>query len=153
MDDFGKILKDWESQKPQNKKKNKKAPAPPKPNPMELWMDNHDVEDKDLQAGHMSQAGLSRKKLLAMIPQDRIDLHGYTIEEALALLEKFLRNSQKGKLRKVLIIHGKGHHSPGKKSVLRKEVRLFLERSSRVGEFGPAHRNEGGDGASWAIIK
>lgn len=157
MEDFEKILNDWESQKNQNQNKKKKKKTTTTPaqavNPMELWLDKYDVEDKDQNAGNKRVADLSRKTLHTMAPQDRIDLHGYIIEDAIVELERFLKNAQKRKLRKVLVIHGKGHHSPGRKSILRKEVRLFLERSSRVGEFGPANRTDGGDGASWAIIK
>ena len=153
MSDFGDIMKQWEeAQKkkgpPKGRKKEKTSEVP---NPMEIWLRQNDVHDKDHH--HFRTAPRGRRELLAMAPQRRIDLHGLTQEEALEEAGRFIRKAHKAGVRKVLIIHGKGHHSPGRVSVLRQKVRLFLEGNPRVGEFGAASREMGGEGATWAILK
>lgn len=152
MSDFGKIMEEWEAR--QKQKKNTSRPAPPsKPNPVEFWLDQHGVVDKDHREADGGREGLTRRELLALPPQARLDLHGRIAEEALNEAEVFLKDSVKKGYLKVLIIHGKGHHSPGGKPVLKKQIRNLLERHPWVGEFGPAQRNYGGEGATWAILK
>ncbi len=87
-----------------------------------------------------------------MKPQDEIDLHGYTAAEALIELEAFLENARKRGLKKVLIVHGKGHHSQ-KGPVLRETVHTFLRRCPFTGMTGTPDRSLGGTGAVWVIIR
>jgi len=52
----------------------------------------------------------------------------------------------------VLLIHGKGNHSPGQ-PVLERVVRNFLEKCPHTGAFGKADRAHGGRGATWVRIR
>lgn len=153
MSDFGKIMDEWESRSRKKRNGKEEKPREKSPNPMELWLSRNSVEDKDQEHLEQGSSGLTRRELLAMAPQDRLDLHGYLLDEALSVADEFIRGALKKGFRKVLIIHGKGHHSPGKRSVLKKGIRLFLERNPRVGEFGSADRTAGGEGATWVILR
>jgi DNA-nicking Smr family endonuclease len=153
MSDFGKIMEEWEAQQKKSRKGSPRPKAPSQPNPMEIWLNQYGVMDKDHREVEGEGGALSRRELLALPPQARLDLHGRLAEEALVEAERFLKESLAKGYLKVLIIHGKGHHSPGGKSILKKEIRNLLEKHPRVGEFGPAQRNHGGEGATWAILK
>jgi len=85
-------------------------------------------------------------------PQARLDLHGMTASEAKLAVDRFLREAKARGLEKVLIIHGKGNHSPGQ-PVLSAGVRAWLEHSPLAGAFGPAERRHGGEGATWVIVR
>ncbi|TVR85675.1 MAG: hypothetical protein EA428_15390 [Spirochaetaceae bacterium] len=83
---------------------------------------------------------------------DELDLHGCTVEEAITRTRRFIETSQARGLRKVLVIHGKGNHSNGT-SLLRAPVRSLLASHPGVGETGTPGRDNGGDGAVWAILR
>jgi DNA-nicking Smr family endonuclease len=78
----------------------------------------------------------------------QLDLHGLTREEALDALPAFLLSAQKHGQKAVLIITGKGKHSPDV-PVLHQTVASWLRDTGRamVVEFAPAPREMGGDGA------
>lgn len=83
---------------------------------------------------------------------DRIDLHGFTREDAALRLSSFIRNSVRGGLRKILVIHGRGLNSPGG-AVLPALVRSELERNPHVIDFGAAAPSDGGEGATQAFLR
>ena len=96
----------------------------------------------------------TRKKMLnRMEPQETLDLHGWNGQEALKELELFLRKCKRRGLKKVMIIHGKGIHSPGGESVLRPLVKQYLHQSSLVRDFGRASGASGGSGATWILLR
>ena len=64
-----------------------------------------------------------KKELSRMEPQDTLDLHGWKGKDALEELDRFLKSSKRRGLKKVMVIHGKGLHSPGGESVLRPLVK------------------------------
>jgi DNA-nicking Smr family endonuclease len=144
--DFGNILDEWE---------NRKKPARVRKD-MNQYLDGYLPDEKTAAAKEEPGDGLSKAEKRAMLqrmkPQADIDLHGLKVKEALEILEKFLRDSLRKGLKKVLIIHGKGNHSTGG-PVLAKEVRKFLEMSSFTGEFHSAPREMGGSGAVWVILR
>ena len=77
------------------------------------------------------------------IPLLEIDLHNnHTIEEAIPLLEKFLKESYRDNVRSIRIVHGKGI------GVLRNAVRLHLENHKLVKSVSPADKDHGGEGAT-----
>ncbi len=84
--------------------------------------------------------------------QDTLDLHGLNGTEAREALGGFIRSMRRRKLRKALVIHGKGLHSPDG-SVLAPLVREYMEMSVEIGEFGRAGRRDGGSGATWFILR
>ncbi|MDC7234521.1 MAG: Smr/MutS family protein [Spirochaetales bacterium] len=94
-----------------------------------------------------------KKELSRMDPQDSLDLHGWNGKEAIRELEAFLKKSKRRGLKKVIVIHGKGLHSPGGTSVLRPLVKQYLEQSSLVRDYGRAKSHSGGGGATWILIR
>ena len=84
----------------------------------------------------------------------QLDLHGLTREEALEALHRFLHSAQKKGQKAVLVITGKGNHSP-EEPVLHQAVASWLRDSGRatVLEFAPAPREMGGSGAYVVFLR
>lgn len=84
----------------------------------------------------------------------QLDLHGLTREEALAALPRFLLSAQKKGQKAVLVITGKGNHSP-EEPVLHQAVASWLRDAGRgaVLEFTPAPREMGGSGAYVVFLR
>ena len=98
-----------------------------------------------------------RKLRRGVFPVDaRLDMHGMGVSEARDALSMFLRvQRQKGE-RCVLIIHGKGAHSPGGVAVLRGEIGAWLSQggsSAHVLAFASAHHDDGGAGAMYVLLR
>ncbi|MBN1685869.1 MAG: Smr/MutS family protein [Spirochaetales bacterium] len=94
----------------------------------------------------------TRKELLAMEPQATLDLHGLTAEEAVWKINRFIEESVDTGFRKVIIVHGKGNHSPGG-GVLSKVAADCVSRHPLAGENGLSRGKEGGRGARWVILR
>ena len=88
-------------------------------------------------------------------PDDEIDLHGKTRDEAIKIVQKFVIDCYQKKLRSALIITGKGNHSIQNAPVLKREVRLWLERNGGpyIIDFDDAPSRFGGSGAIWLNFK
>ena len=88
-------------------------------------------------------------------PDDEIDLHGKTRDEAIKIVQKFVIECYQKNLRSALIITGKGHHSADKAPVLKREVKLWLERNGEayINDFQEAPSWYGGSGAIWLNFK
>jgi DNA-nicking Smr family endonuclease len=123
-------------------------------NPMDIWLRRYGVTDKDAAAEAYEQTQMQndREQIRSMPPEAHIDLHGLTRDEAWTRLELFIAECCRKKLRKVLIIHGKGNHS-AETSVLDSMVRTFIEKDTRLGASGHPDRRNGGKGATWVSIK
>jgi DNA mismatch repair protein MutS2 len=72
----------------------------------------------------------------------RLDLRGYTVDEALASVQTRLDQMTRMGFGRLAVIHG---HGTGQ---LKKEVRKYLEQSGYAVTFRPADREEGGDGVT-----
>jgi DNA-nicking Smr family endonuclease len=86
----------------------------------------------------------------------RIDLHGMGVAEARPAVETFLRTARVAGERCVLIIHGKGEHSPRAQPVLRGEIGAWLSQgaaSEHVAAFATAEGGDGGEGAVYVLIR
>lgn len=120
---------------------------------LELWLDLHGVEDKD-QGGRDEPPSKVREaeRLRRLPPQARLDLHGMKGAEAVPAIRRFLAESSRKGLEKVLIIHGKGIHS-AENPVMAGLVRTTLESESLAGSFGKAEKNLGGSGATWVVVR
>ncbi|GAM09792.1 hypothetical protein OR1_02073 [Geobacter sp. OR-1] len=83
-----------------------------------------------------------------------IDLHGLTRDEALDALTSFIPAACRRGQQAVLVIAGKGVHSPGE-PVLQGAVAEWLGNTGRewVTEFVPAPESMGGDGAYVVFLK
>ena len=159
--DFGDILNQWEHGKRNPKKppEGKEGRHPEedetfkkKVHPMEAWLRINKVIDKDaLPPGEPEQDyAAERRRLRLKKPDDSIDIHGLTREQAWDAMEQFFDNSYRRGREKVLIIHGKGNHSPDK-AVLKHCVRDFIEKCAVAGESG--QDDIGGSGATWVLLK
>ncbi|MDD2897887.1 MAG: Smr/MutS family protein [Desulfuromonadaceae bacterium] len=84
----------------------------------------------------------------------QLDLHGLTREEALSALPRFLMSAQKNGQKAVLVITGKGNHSP-EEPVLHQAVASWLRDAGKtsVVEFAPAPRELGGSGAYVVFLR
>jgi DNA-nicking Smr family endonuclease len=132
--DFGEILNEWERIKKDRGEERKRS--------------EEEAPDRE---GGPSPAEEARR-LKELRPQAALDLHGKTAREAEEAIAAFLRDASRRGLEKVLIIHGKGNHSSGA-PVLRAATRRALESSQLAGRFGPASREDGGAGATWAFVR
>jgi len=174
--DFEKILQEWERQKIKKpSQRSKPAQAAQTEDPFQIaksgvdkapeldsgeymrrWLARNGVPDAREREQEEYGGGLKEPseagRIRRMKPQASLDLHGKTVTDAELLLESFLADSRRRGLEKVLIIHGKGLHSASE-PVLAAFVRKTLEHSTIVGAFGPADREMGGRGATWARIR
>jgi DNA-nicking Smr family endonuclease len=76
--------------------------------------------------------------------------------EAQSLLARFLERQRAAGHRVVLIICGRGTHSPGGAGVLRTEIGTWLSAgpaSPHVLGFSSARPEEGGDGAVYVLLR
>ncbi len=98
-----------------------------------------------------------RKLRRGLMPIDaRLDLHGMRAEEARAGVDAFLRDQRVRGERCVLIVHGRGEHSPGGTGVLRGEIAAWLSQgrgSEHVGAFATATADDGGEGAVYVLLR
>jgi DNA-nicking Smr family endonuclease len=98
-----------------------------------------------------------RKLRHGTMPIDaRIDLHGLSVHDAREALEAFLRDKRVAGERCVLVVHGKGEHSPRGQSVLRGEISAWLSQgpaSEHVAAFATAANDDGGEGAVYVALR
>lgn len=86
----------------------------------------------------------------------RLDLHGLGAEAARERVADFLRDKRARGERCVLVIHGKGSHSPGGGGVLRGEIAAWLSQGrarEHVAAFATARQEDGGDGALYVALR
>lgn len=83
-----------------------------------------------------------------------LDLHGLTRDEALEALAVFVSGAYKRGQQAVLVITGRGNHSPGE-PVLQKVVLNWLHAAGQkmVAEFAVAPQQLGGDGAVVVFLR
>ena len=131
--------------------------ALPRVNPMDLWLRRYGVVDKDSLAQEVAERerGQNREYLKKLPCGAKIDLHGLTRDEAWERLDAFIGDCSRRGIQKVLIVHGKGHHSKEQSevSILSAMVRTFVELDRRLGASGHPDKKLGGNGATWVIIK
>ena len=94
-----------------------------------------------------------------------IDLHGYTLEEANNSIEKFILESFRKKINKLIVVTGKGLHSQNEKdpyvsknlSILKYSVPEFIENNKSlmniINEIKDASIEDGGSGAFYIFLK
>jgi DNA-nicking Smr family endonuclease len=86
---------------------------------------------------------------------DTLDLHGATAEKAEAAVRSFCTNARGPVARTVLIVHGKGIHSPLGHPVLRDEVAHWLSTPPAARDvlcFATAQPRHGGTGATYVLL-
>jgi DNA-nicking Smr family endonuclease len=110
-------------------------------------------ENKDESYGEQIKNRRRQKK--SVKPQEELDLHGMTSDEALMRLKSFIEGSRRKGLEQVLIIVGKGNHSEGGKSVLHPIVETWLkgEGKTQTSKYKNAPPKLGGSGAIQVWLK
>ena len=94
-----------------------------------------------------------------------IDLHGYTLDQANKTIEKFINQSFREEINKLIVVTGKGLHSQNDKdpyvsknlSILKYSVPEFIENNKSlmniINEIKDASIEDGGDGAFYIFLK
>jgi DNA-nicking Smr family endonuclease len=98
-----------------------------------------------------------RKLRQGIFPIDaRVDLHGLGASDARQAVETFVREKRAAGEKCLLIVHGKGEHSPRGQGVLRHEMAGWLAEgpaSEHVAAFATATRDDGGEGAVYVLLR
>lgn len=84
----------------------------------------------------------------------KIDLHGFTVRESEAKLEKFIQNAYIANQRYLLVITGKGKAEDG--GILRKNLTNWLNLPSirpLILSYSHAASKDGGEGAYYIILR
>ena len=123
---------------------------------MEQWLKTHDIsleEKYDLETTPRPKKKVKPRRKIAREPEEVIDLHGLTVEEALPRLRSFLLGCKLKGCCLVKIIHGKGLHSQGE-AKLRAMVRDYLnsEGKNMLSNWQNAPPAKGGDGAVYVYL-
>ncbi len=94
-----------------------------------------------------------------------IDLHGYTLDNANKIIEKFIKDSFLECVNKIIVVTGKGLHSKNEKdpyvskdlSILKYSVPEFIAKNNdlmkMIYEIQDAHIKDGGEGAFYILLK
>ena len=88
-------------------------------------------------------------------PDDELDLHGKTLEEAIHMVQNFVLRAHQSGMRHILLITGKGLNSGPGGPVLRDAVQHWLERNGghMVSGWHFAPPRLGGEGAIWVNLR
>ncbi|MFP4418802.1 MAG: Smr/MutS family protein [Chitinivibrionales bacterium] len=114
------------------------------------YLDKHGVVDKD------SGLDAQRKNLKRFVEKNKrnyritLDLHGKTQQQAESMIRGAVQRCRRQGINQLLIIHGRGHHSPGEGGVLKQLVRIMLSHELRpyIRSYAPARPKDGGAGAT-----
>ena len=94
-----------------------------------------------------------------------IDLHGYSLEEANKKIEKFIIESYVKKIKKIIVVTGKGLHSQNEKnpyvskdlSILKYSIPEFIKNNPAliklINKIEEASIEDGGGGAFYIYLK
>ncbi len=133
---------------------------------------NNQISDKDKKDW---QNFLSKKEKLPdkdnsktkdkSIKISEIDLHGFTLDEANKIVDRFINESYEKGINKIRIVTGKGLHSDNEKnpyiskdlSILRYSIPEYIKKNNDlmklIIEFKEATIQDGGDGAFYIHLK
>ncbi len=154
--DFGDILEAWEQRKSSHSGSTADNTSRKEREMMERWLSSekawHYYDKGEEFEDEESEKGRTRSRLLRKPPEEHLDLHGLTREEAERRLDRFIKEAVRRGREKVLIIHGKGNHS-SEGAVLREAVQDYLRASPLAGERGNPGRELGGSGATWVLLR
>ena len=112
------------------------------------------VKDKD-----------SKSNLKNLQKSKYIDLHGYTLEEANKKIEKLIIESYLKKIKKIIVVTGKGLHSQNEKnpyvskelSILKYSIPEFIKTNpdlvKLINKIEEASIEDGGSGAFYIYLK
>lgn len=99
---------------------------------------------------------LKKLKTGGLVPEARLDLHGYTAQEARPVMDRFIEESVAQQRRVVCIVTGRGLHSKDGIPVLKERLKSWLTRSRlalHVLAFVSARPIDGGVGAVNVLLR
>lgn len=115
--------------------------------------DQHILGDEIIsyQKNSIQQRTLRNLRAGKLIIDDRLDLHGLTIEQARQVVSQFILDCQLSNKKCVIVVHGKGstHKPPRLKSM----INHWLPQIPDVLAFCSAQRQHGGSGAVYILLK
>ena len=88
--------------------------------------------------------------------QAHLDLHGVRVDEAQQLMLSFVEEHQRRGHRCVLVVHGRGLHSPGRVPVLKNRLLKWISRGmlrQKILAFATARPYDGGSGALYILLR
>jgi len=85
--------------------------------------------------------------------QAEVDLHGYTLNEARAVLSEFIQHARNNRHLCVRVIHGKGRKQSDRAPRMKPAVDMWLQRSKAVLAFCSARDCDGGTGAVYVLLR
>ncbi len=121
--------------------------------PFDLSLTDEYVEG---QVPYLDPQVMAALKAGALPIQDYCDLHGLSVALAQVRLREFLAQAQVCQYRTVLVVHGRGHNSPGHLPVLKQHLAgwLTMKRFRRqVLAFASAQPYDGGTGALYLLLR
>lgn len=102
---------------------------------------------------HLQRMAVKRLKQGNISLDAKLDLHQFTVDEALHELDIFLHECQQHDARYCLIVHGKGNYSADGIPVLKNMINQCLRRHPNVLAFTSAKPRHGGTGAIYVLLK
>ena len=156
--------KDWENFL-NNKKKFSNEDSEKKKNTESPNKDKEDWEDFLKSGDKIPNKDFVHKKNIRYEKIKKIDLHGYTIEEANNAVEQFIQKSFDEDVTKIIVITGKGLRSKNVEnpylskdlSILKYSVPEYIENNKRLTQFiietTDAKIEDGGSGAFYIYLK
>jgi DNA-nicking Smr family endonuclease len=111
--------------------------------------------EEDFVAGYRADSSASARSRLRGTPMATLDLHHHDAEAARKRITRFLSEARALRRELVLIIVGRGRHSPGGHAVLRHEVAGWLTTppaATHVLAFRTAPRDLGGSGGIVVLL-
>ncbi|MFC1914882.1 Smr/MutS family protein [Chloroflexota bacterium] len=108
----------------------------------------HEEREKTNKAIEAAKTAIVKLEPPSPVVLREIDLHGKTVDEAIPIVESFLRECYRDNVRRVRIIHGKGIF------VLQKAIREYLgtHKFIKSESTSPADKDHGGEGATEANL-
>ena len=155
---------DWENFL-NNKKKTHNIDSEKKKNTENSNKDRKDWENFLSNREKIPNKELDNKKNIRYEKIKKIDLHGYTIEEANNALEQFIQKSFEENVTKIIVITGKGLRSKNVEnpylskdlSILKYSVPEYIENNKNLSQFiietTDAKIEDGGSGAFYIYLK
>ena len=156
--------KDWENFL-NNKKKNLNNNSIKKKDIKNPDKDKHDWENFLNNKEKIPNKDFVHKKKIRYEKIKKIDLHGYTIEEANKAIEQFIQKCFEESVTKIIVITGKGLRSKNVEnpylskdlSILKYSVPEFIENNKSLTQFiietTDAKIEDGGSGAFYIYLK
>ena len=88
-----------------------------------------------------------------IVPEDHLDLHGFTMVQAREELTEFIHFALLHDIRCIRIIHGKGYKAQQDYPLLKNKVNSWLRQHPQVLAFNSALPKDGGTGAVYVLLK